>query len=91
MLTGCHLTGSKLEDIMEYLDFDLVHSRYRNVPLAVQYIESWICQYEMTEYNVAPTWSKFFDALQHTKLDQIKKRIEDCLLKTHAITQPEGT
>ena len=40
VLTGRDLTESKLEGIVEYLEFALGYSQYRNAPLAVQYIEN---------------------------------------------------
>ena len=82
VLTGRDLTESKLEGIMEYLEFTLSHSQYRNAPLAVRYIESWIYRYKTKECNIEPTWNNFFDALRYIKLDQLKKDIEDCLLET---------
>ena len=89
VLTGHDLTGSKLEGIMEYLEFALVHSQYRNAPLAIQYIESWIYQNKGKKCNTDPTWSNLFAALKHVQLDQLVKDIEKCLMETLEITQPE--
>ena len=90
VLTGHFLTESKLENIMEYLEFPLCHSRYRNAPLAVQCIESWISQYKAKECKIEPTWCNLFDALKHVKLDPLEKDIEECLrTKTVHVAQTE--
>ena len=90
VLTGSDLSESKLEEIMNHLEFQLHHGSV-DVPPAVLYIDSWICACKSNECNTEPTWNNLFDALKHVKLDQLKIDIESCLLKTHAVstTQPD--
>ena len=90
VLTGHDLSESKLEEIMNYLEFQLHHG-YGDVSPAVLYIDSWICACKSNECNTEPTWNNLFDALKHVKLDQLKIDIENCLLETHAVstTQPD--